>query len=332
MSKKSNNLGRRDVLVGAAGALMAGASWRPARATSYPSRPIKFIIPWPPGGTADTTMRVLAQIAGRELGQPIVVENRAGAAGMMGTGALAASPPDGYTIGQIPISITRFSQLGTFQYNPLKDFTFIARAVGQTFGIAVRPESPFMTIGDLVAAAKAKPDGITYATSGVAGQTHIGMEQFIYAAGIKLTHVPYKGGAEALQAVLGGHVEVLADSSSWAPLVQQGRLRLLATWGEARLPRFSDTPTLKELGYNVVMTAPNGIGAPRGLDAEVTQKLRAAFRTAILSDEYKQACDRLDMVVMYQDADDYRKYVAENYEEEKRLIERLKLKELLGRS
>lgn len=325
-------LGRRQVLIGGAAIFAAAASRHDAQAAQYPTKPIKFICPWPPGGTADTTMRALCGVAARELGQPIVVENRAGAAGMIGSAALASSAPDGYTIGQIPISVTRFAQIGTFAHDPLKDFTFIARAVGQTFGIAVRPESPFKTIGDLVAAAKAKPDTVTYATAGVGGQTHIGMEEFSRAAAIQMTHIAFKGGSEALQAVLGGHVELLADSSSWAPLVQQGRLRLLATWGEHRLPRFPDVPTLKEVGYNVVMNAPNGIGAPRALDPAIAQKLRQSFRTAILSNEYKEACDRLDMVVMYQDAETYAKYVAEVYEQEKGIIERLKLKELLGKS
>lgn len=315
-------------LLATAGAAVAG---RARAADAYPSRPITFICPWPPGGTADATMRALVAVAGRLLGQPIVFENKAGAAGMLGTKALLAARPDGYTIGQIPLSVNRFAQLGTIAIDPQKDITFIARAVGQTFGIAVRADSPLQTIADVVARAKDKPDALTYATSGIAGQTHIGMESFASAAGIRLNHVPFKGGAEALQAVLGGHVEMLADSSSWAPHVEQGRLRLLATWGEQRLPRFPAVPTLKELGLKVVMNAPNGIGAPRGLEPEVVAKLREAFRVAILSPEYKQACDKLDMVVMYQDADEYRRFVAENWEEERQIIERMKLRELVGK-
>ena len=332
MNATRNDISRRTVIRGAAGLLTAAATGRMACAEAYPTHPIKFICPWPPGGTADANMRSLVHITGRELGGSIVFENRSGAAGMLGADVLASAKPDGYTIGMIPLSVARFAQLGKFPHDPLKDFTFIARAVGQTFGIAVRSDSPFKSIAGLVAAAKAKPGDITYATAGIGGQTHIGMEEFRLAAGINLTHIPYKGGSEALEAVLGGHVDLLADSSSWAHLVQEGKMRLLATWSEARLPDFPDAPTLKELGYNVVMNAPNGIGAPAGLPPDIISKLRSVFRTAILSPEYKQACDKLDMVVMYQDADDYRSFVADTYKDETRIIEQLHLRELLQKS
>ncbi|MFL6815980.1 MAG: tripartite tricarboxylate transporter substrate binding protein, partial [Bradyrhizobium sp.] len=229
--------------------------------------------------------------------------------------------------GQIPLSVTRFSQLGSVNFDPLKDFTYLARTSGQTFGIVVRPESRYKTLADLVADAKANPGKITYGTSGIAGATHVGMEEFSLAAGIKLNHIPYKGGAPALVDLLGGQLDVLADSSSWAQYVEQGKLRLLATWGAQRPPRFSKTPTLKDLGYDVVVDAPNGIGAPAGLDAQASAKLRDALRKAILSAEFKQACDKIDAPVMYQDADDYRKYILAQYVHEKRLIEKLKLKE-----
>lgn len=327
---------RRQVLTGTLASiatLAAASTWfKPALAQAYPSRPIRFICPWPAGGTADTTMRALCRVASTELGQPIAVENRAGAAGMIGAAGIATAQPDGYTIGQIPLSVTRFSQLGSFQHDPRTDFTFIARTAGQTFGIVVRSDSPFRTIQDVVAAAQAKPDTVTYATSGVAGQTHIGMEEFSYAARIKLSHVPFKGGADALQGVLGGHVQILADSSSWAPLVRDGRFRLLATWSEQRLAGFPDVPTLKESGYSVVMQAPNGVGAPKSLDPAITTKLREVFRKAALSAEHTDTCNRLDMVVMYLDGPEYQKFVAQNYEDEKVIIERLKLKDLIGKS
>ena len=336
MKKNLRGPDRRQVLTGtlASIATLATAStwFKPALAQAYPSRAIRFICPWPAGGTADTTMRALCRVASAELGQPIAVENRSGAAGMIGAAAIATAQPDGYTIGQIPLSVTRFSQLGNFQHDPRTGFTFIARTAGQTFGIAVRADSPFKTIQEVVAAAKAKPDTVTYATSGVAGQTHIGMEEFSYAAKIKMSHVPFKGGADALQGVLGGHVQILADSSSWAPLVRDGRMRLLATWSERRLVGFPAVPTLKESGYNVVMQAPNGVGAPKGLDPAITAKLREVFRKAALSAEHTDTCNRLDMVVMYLDGPDYQKFVAQNYEEEKVIIERLKLKELIGKS
>lgn len=293
----------------------------------YPNRPIQFICPWPAGGTADSTMRALTAEAAKVLGQPIVFENRAGASGMLGTSAMLASKPDGYTIGQVPFSVTRFSQLGTLKYDPLKDITFIARANGQTFGIASRVDGPYKTLKDLVAAAKANPGRITYSHSGIGGQTHVGMEEFAIKAGISFNNIPFKGGSEAMQAILGGHVDLIADSSSWAPLVEAGKLNLLAVWGEQRLPRFPNAPTLREAGFDVVVNAPNGVGAPKGLDPAIHATLRAAFRTAALSAGFKAACDRIDSPVLYLDADDYRKTIEEGYRNETRLIEALKLRE-----
>jgi tripartite-type tricarboxylate transporter receptor subunit TctC len=155
------------------------------------------------------------------------------------------------------------------------------------------------------------------------------MEEFLLAAGAKMNHVPFRGGADALQAVLGGHVNALADSSSWAPHVQSGKMRLLVTWGERRTSEFKDVPTLREVGYDVVVDAPNGVGAPRGLDPIVAAKLREAFKAAAASPEFKAACDRIDAPVMYLDGPDYEKYVATMMQHEKMLIERLRLKELL---
>jgi tripartite-type tricarboxylate transporter receptor subunit TctC len=327
-----SNYQRRHILFGCAA--IAASAMLPkitvAQATNYPARPITFIVPWPPGGTADATMRALAQALTQELGQTVVVENKAGAAGMIGAKALAMAKPDGYTIGQIPLSITRFSQLGSAQIDPAKDFTYLARTSGQTFGIVVRPESPFKTLKELVEFAKRNPDQLTYATSGVAGQTHVGMEEFAMAAGIKMRHIPYKGGAPALQALLGGQVDMLADSSAWAPQVEAGKLRLLATWGQERLKRFPNVPTLKDLGYPVVTDAPNGVGAPAGLEPAVAKKLGAALEKAVRSKEFQTACDRIDAPVLYLNQEDYRAYIMEIYKKEGILIEKLQLKKLLA--
>jgi tripartite-type tricarboxylate transporter receptor subunit TctC len=325
---------RRQLLLGAAAAA-AGTSGllvpALARAQDFPARPINFICPWPAGGTADQSMRAICEVASRVLKQPVVLENKAGAAGMIGAQAIAQAKPDGYTIGQIPISVTRFQQLGTLKADPRKDFTYLARTSGQTFGIAVLPDSKFKTLKDMVAYAKANPGRVTYAHAGVGGATHVGMEEFAMAAGIQLNAIAYKGGSAALQDTLGGQVDMLADSSSWAPHVETGKLRLLATWGEQRTPRFKDTPTLKELGYKVVVDAPNGIGAPAGLPADIEKRLREAFRFAVKSDEFKTVAAKIDAPVMYLDGPEYRKYAMGVYQHETELIQRLKLKELLAK-
>lgn len=322
---------RRQFVLASLGSAAFAATGTRAFAAGFPERPITFICPWPAGGTADMTMRALCAAAAKNLGQTIVVENRTGASGMLGLKTMASAKPDGYTIGQIPISVTRFSQLGSVQIDPLKDLTYIARTSGQTFGIAVPATAPYKTLAEFVAAAKANPGKITYGSAGIGGATHVGMEEFALAAGVSFNHIPFKGGADALQAVLGGHVEALADSSSWAPHVLSGKLRLLATWGEKRTADFKDVPTLKEAGYNVVVDAPNGIGAPKGLEPAIAARLREAFKVAATSPEFTAACDKIDAPLMYLDGPDYEKYIAATYRKETALIERLKLKEMMAK-
>jgi tripartite-type tricarboxylate transporter receptor subunit TctC len=300
-------------------------------AQAFPDRPLSFICPWPAGGTADMTMRALCGAAARQLGQTIVVENKAGASGMLGLRAMASARPDGYTVGQVPISVTRFSQLGSVPLDPLKDLSYLARTSGQTFGIAVRSESPFQTLKDLVAAAKAAPGKISYGSAGVGGATHVGMEEFAAAAGVQFNHIPYKGGAPALQDTLGGQVDALADSSSWAPHVKGGKMRLLATWGAKRTRDFPEAPTLRDAGFDVVVDAPNGVAAPKGLEPAVERRLREAFKVAAASAEFTSACDKIDAPLMYLDGPDYAAYIAATYKKETQLIERLKLRELMAK-
>ncbi|TDP61802.1 Bug family tripartite tricarboxylate transporter substrate binding protein [Roseateles toxinivorans] len=328
------HLSRRQWLLASAGVVASSTAAllpKNAFAAAYPERPITFICPWPAGGTADQTMRALCAAAAKNLGQTLVVENRTGASGMLGLRAMASAKPDGYTIGQIPISVTRFSQLGSVQIDPLKDLTYIARTSGQTFGIAVQASAPWKTLKELVAYAKANPGKVNYGSAGIGGATHVGMEEFAMAAGAQFNHIPFKGGSDALQALLGGHIDVLADSSSWAPHVLSGKLRLLATWGEQRTTDFKEVPTLKEAGYNVVVDAPNGIGAPKGLEPAVAARLREAFKAAAASPEFTAACDKIDAPLMYLDGPDYEKYIAATYKKETLLIERLKLKELMAK-
>lgn len=328
----SSQLTRRQFALSALAAAAPALGLSPAaRAAGYPERPITFICPWPAGGTADTLMRALCASAARQLGQTLVVENKAGASGMLGLKALATAKADGYTIGQVPISVTRFAQLGSVQLDPMKDLSYLARVSGQTFGIAVRADSPYKTLKDLVAAAKAAPGKITYGSAGIGGATHVGMEEFAAVAGVHFNHIPYKGGAPALQDLLGGQLDALADSSSWAPHVKAGKLRLLATWGAKRTVDFPEVATLKELGWDVVVDAPNGIGAPKGLDAAIEKRLREAFRAAANGPEFLAACDKIDAPPMYLDGPDYAAYIATTYKRDTQLIERLKLRELLAK-
>jgi tripartite-type tricarboxylate transporter receptor subunit TctC len=275
-------------------------------------------------------MRSLLAIVERELKQEIILENRAGGSGIIGTRALVESAPDGYTIGQIPYSILRYAHLVAQPFNPLTDIDYICRTAGQSFGMVVRASSPLKSIADLIGHAKARPGHLTYGHSGFATSGHVGMEMFLSEAGIELADVPHKGGAPALSALLNGKVDVVADSTAWASQVQSGKLRLLAVWTEKRIPLFPHAPTLKELGYSVVMTAPNGVGAPKGLDLNHKARLREVFRNAVLSDKFRVECEALGAPVMYLDSDEYRDFAAQAFAAEGKLVERMKLRQQLA--
>ena len=329
---------RRSLLTGA-GAVLGSASAAALAptllpsiaqaASSFPERPITFIVPWPAGSTSDGLMRTLARVAGQELGQSFVVENRPGAASMLGAQLIGSARPDGYTVGQLSQSSTRFAQLGRLPYDPRKDYTPIARVAGFTFGIVVNQDSPFKSLPELIERARAEPGKVSYASPGVGTQLHIGMEMLSRAAKVSFNHVPFKGGNEATQALLGKHVDMVADSSGWTPLVQEGRLRLLNVWGEQRLAQFPDVPTLRDLGYDLEFSSPFGVAGPAGIPAPAQQRLVEAFAVATRSADFKAGLDRLIMPVMYQGPDDYAADLAKAYEQETRLIEELNLRELL---
>jgi tripartite-type tricarboxylate transporter receptor subunit TctC len=319
--------GRRALLIGAGSAALLSTV---ARAQNmFPERPVTIIVPWPAGSTSDGLMRALTRAAAPHLNQTIVVENRPGAASLLGTQAIAAARPDGYTIGQVTSSAARFQQLGLTSPDPRKDLTLIVRLAGFTFGTVVRADSPHRTMRDVIGFAKANPGKLTYATAGVGSQVHIGMEMILRAAGVTMLHVPYKGGNEAMQALLSGDVDMMADSSGWLPMVESGRLRLTSVWGEQRLARFPDVPTLRDLGYDLAFTSPFGVAGPAGIPEKARTRLAQVFEQAAKSAEFKEALDRLLMPTMYQGPAEYADYMVKSYDEETKVVETLKLRELL---
>ena len=298
----------------------------------FPTKPVTLYVPFPPGSATDSMMRALGPVMSKSLGQPVVIDNRPGAAGTLAAAMMAQSKqPDGYQLAVAPATLFKVPHMQKVPYDPMKDLTYIVAFASYTYGLVVPGNSPWKTLNDFVADAKARPDQLTYASAGIGGATHVGMEEFALVAGIKLNHIPYKGGAPALVDLLGGQVDALADSSSWAPHVKTGKVRLLATWGAQRTIEFPDVATLREQGFDVVVDAPNGVGAPKGLDPAIAEKLGAAFKTAVQSPEFIEACRRIDAPVMYQDGAAYRQYMEETYRKETTLIERLQLKELLAK-
>lgn len=315
---------RRQVLAAAGVAALAGASPL-TRAQTFPSRPIRYICPWPAGGSTDAVMRALAESASRALGQQVVVENKPGAGGTLGANELVSARPDGHVLAQLPQGVFRLPHMQKMAFNTLTDFTWIACLTGYTFGMVVRADSPIQTIADLVAWARARPGEFTYGSTGTGTSPHLAVEEFAQRAGVQLNHIPFKGNAENMQAVLGGHVMAASDATGWAPHVESGRLRLLATYGSRRTRRWPQVPTLDELGYKTVSDSPFGVCGPKGMDPTVVQTLHDAFRKTLDDPAVLASFERYDQTVIYKNTADYTRFARETFESERATIERLGL-------
>lgn len=307
-----------------AGTMLAGVS---AQAQNFPSKPVTFVVPWPAGGSSDLVMRALAEATQKHLGQPIVIENKAGASGTLGPAQMAASAkPDGYTVAQLPITVFRLPYITKTTFDPTKDFSYIMGLTGYTFGVVVKSSSPWKTFQELLADAKANPGKIKYGTPGAGTSLHIGMEQIAkQAGGIKWTQVPFKGAAETNAALLGGHVDAVADSTGWGALVNSGDFRLLVTWGAARTKNWPQVPVLKEVGIDLVANSPYGIGGPKGMDPKIVQVLHDAFKKGLDEPVYRAALEKFDQELFYLNTEDYNKHARQQIEEAKRLVQDLGL-------
>jgi tripartite-type tricarboxylate transporter receptor subunit TctC len=295
-----------------------------AQAQGYPNRPITLIVPWNAGGSTDTHMRKLSELASKHLGQPIIVENKPGAGGMLGPASMARSAaPDGYTLSQFTIAGLRQPHMQKVDYDPLKDFSYIIGLSGYTFGVVVKSDSPFKSFGDLIKEAKANPGKVSYGSTGIGTSPHLVMEEVASKAGVELLHVPFTGNAPSTQALLGGHIMSQSDATGWARYVDAGSFRLLVTFGEQRT-RWG-APTARELGYDVVSYSPYGIVGPKGMDPKVVKILHDAFKKAMDDPEHHKLLQQLDQIQWYRSSEDYAKWAAETYLSERKTIERLGL-------
>jgi tripartite-type tricarboxylate transporter receptor subunit TctC len=272
---------RREFLISAGAAALAGAL-PAAAATRFPAQPITLYCPFTAGGATDQIMRLIGASLGKTLGQPVIIENKSGAGGTLPALTMRTARPDGYTITQVPIAMLRLPHMQKKKtFDPLEDFTFICNVTGYTLGLVVPADSPFKTVQDVISFAKSNPEKITYGSTGVAASPNLLLAEFASLAGIKLTHAPYKGDADMLMAVLGNHVQLGTGTASFAPHVNSGKLRLLATYGNKRSKDWPDVPTLKELGYNVVSESPWGIAGPKGMDPAVVNVLADAIQKSL---------------------------------------------------
>jgi tripartite-type tricarboxylate transporter receptor subunit TctC len=279
----------------------------------YPSRPITIVVPFPPGGIADVTARPLASAMERALKQPVVVNNKAGAAGAVGMQTAAVARPDGYTLLVGLVSISILPEVDHLFGRPAAytrdQFVGIARLNADPPVLVVNAELPWKSLKELLDDARKRPGEITYASSGIYGASHVPVEMLLSAAGVKMRHLPTTGGGPATTAVLGKHAAFWASPPALAlPHIKSGKLRPLAAWGATRLAALPEVPTLKELGHDVEYYLWAGLFAPRAVPAPVVKTLREAVRQAVQDAEFKSAMDKIQTPIAYQDADEFRAF------------------------
>lgn len=284
-------------------------------AAEFPAKPITLIVPYPAGGATDVVIRPLAEAAGKILGQPVLVENKGGGGGAVGVGSIIGKEPDGYLLSVVVTSLHRVAHINKLAFDTVKDVTPIIRVGGYLYGILVKPDSKFKTLRDLIEYAKANPGEASYMASGIGTGGHIAAEEMASNAGVKFNHLPSKGDQESSAGLLGGHVDFISTTSGWIPLVDAGQLKLLATYGEARVDKYPDVPTVKEAGYKVVHNSPIGIVGPKGMAPERVKSLHDAFHKALSDPAFLNAMGRYEMPVMYQNTADFTKFWADAYVE-----------------
>jgi len=288
--------------------LLSGSAW-----AQYPTHAIKMIVPFPPGGVTDTVARPIADALARDLGQPVVIENKAGAGGAIGMGEAARANPDGYTIMLTLSSISilpeadkilnRKSAYTTDQFKP------IARITADPTVLVVRADSPWKTAKDFVEAAKKSPKKLNYGSSGIYGSMHVPMAMLGNAADIKMTHVPYTGAGPAVAALLGGQVDALSSGpSSILQYIKSNRLRALAHWGDKPLATLPDVPSLSSLGYDAKFVQWSGIFVPTGTPQEVIDRLRKSAKNIANDPEVQAKVLAAGSPVEYMDAPEFQKY------------------------
>ena len=307
-----------------AGLVLALAS-AAAAAQAFPSRPVTLLITFPAGGPTDIAGRALAEATSKYLGQPVIVENRPGAGGTLGAAALVNARPDGYLVSMIPSTVFRTPHMEDVAFDPTKHIRYVMGVSGYVFAVVVRADAPWKTFADLASHVKANPEKVSYGSHGVGSTVHLSMEELALTQGWKLTHVPYKGSADMMSALLGGHINVALDSTGAAPFVAGGKARVLAVYTETRAALWPEVPTLKELGYPFAVTSPYGIGVPAGTDPKVVKALHDAFKKGLEDPAHLKVLERYNQPALYLSSEDYEKFAREQFERERRILAQLGL-------
>jgi tripartite-type tricarboxylate transporter receptor subunit TctC len=314
------NLGRRRVLVSLAGGALATPALLRAQTAWKPTKPITIYNPLAAGGVCDVHLRFLGERVSRQVGQQVIVDIKAGAGATLAAAQMVNTRPDGYTIACMTINSLRYPHYQTANWHPLRDFSYIIGLSEFTFGVVVRADSPYQTIADLIDAGRREPEKLNYGTSGIGGTGHLLMLETEQATGARFTHIPYKGGAEFMPALLGGHIQFVPDGAQWAPFVENGQVRVLAMATPQRLAKYPDKPTLVESGINAVAVSPYGLVGPKDLPPPVVQALHDAFKEAMADPAHQPLLDKFIQEPWYRDPAGYRAFAEKYYVEVKPML------------
>jgi tripartite-type tricarboxylate transporter receptor subunit TctC len=304
---------RRLLLAG----LSLGALCAPSRAADdYPTRPIRIVVPYAPGGSTDTIARIVGERIAKTLGQPVVIENKPGAASAIGSAAVARAAPDGYTLllgtGTLAINKSRRKDLG---YDVETDLAPVANAAGGPFLLLVHPDLKIRTVAELISYAKANPDKLSMASSGNGSTIHMSGELFKMMTGIKMTHVPYRGSAPALTDMIAGQVQVMFDNIPTSmEFVKSGKLRGLAVTSAARSPVLPDLPIVADFIPGFEATSWYGLGAPKGTPQEIVDKLNKEVAAMLANEKVRSRFLELGATTLSGSPADFAKLVADETE------------------
>lgn len=299
------DLTRRAALMMAAATLVSTA----AASGNYPSGPITLVLGYGAGGGTDVCNRALAKDVGQQLGQPVVVDNKPGAGSSLSVNYTIRQKPDGYTLASLSTGGLLNQVLSPgIKYDVTKDISPIAMVAQYQVGLLVRADSPYKTLQQLIAAARAAKQPMSYSTAGIGTPQHLTSQRLAQNIGVEWTHAPYKSGQEAVTALMRGDVDFMAQTAEWVPQVRDGRLRLLAVYTNERMKGF-DAPTLKELGYDLVAPSILGVYGPAKMHPDTVKKLQDAFAKATLTPEFANCSEMFGLKPDYKDAATFRAYL-----------------------
>ena len=298
-----------------------------AQAQSWPSKPVRMIVPYPPGGSTDVTARALADKLSSALGQPVLVENRAGAGGSIGIEAAVRSEADGYTVLIAPDFVASAPHVYPLTYDPIKQLTPVIQLTRQPVVLAVHPSLGVTTTAELVALAKQKP-GLAYATSGAGSQQHMAAEWFAKLAGIQLMHIPYKGGGQAIADFIGGQVPIASlGSTPVIPHHKAGKVKILAQTTKTRAPSLPEVPTYEEAGFKgLVIDQWLGAFVPAGTDRAIVVRLAAELDRALADPALRERLAKAALETVGGSTEAFAALVQENFEMYRKLVADLKIR------